>query len=265
MSIRPAPPASGGACARKPMPSRRVAIFGATSAIAQAVARRMAARGDALVLVGRDPQRLAAVAADLSVRGAPAVHALTSDLADASRHDGLVAQAWTALGGIDVALIAHGYLGSQREAETSPAELAAILDTNFTSAASLATHLAAAFEKQGSGTLAAIGSVAGDRGRQSNYAYGAAKGGLAIFLDGLRHRLAAKGVRVVTLKPGFVDTPMTRDFPKGPLWASPDRAAASIVAAIDRGASVAYVPGFWRAIMLVIRALPEWLLFRTRL
>jgi short-subunit dehydrogenase len=245
--------------------SRRVAIFGATSAIAQAVARRMAARGDALVLVGRDTQRLDAVAADLTVRGAPAAHTLAADLTDASHHSDLVRQAWAALGGLDVALIAYGYLGSQREAESSRAELAAILDTNFASAASLAMHLASEFEKQGSGTLAAIGSVAGDRGRQSNYAYGAAKGGLAIFLDGLRHRLASRGVRVVTLKPGFIDTPMTRDFPKGLLWASPESAAACIVAAIDRGASVAYVPGFWRAIMLVIRSLPEWLLFRTRL
>ena len=247
------------------MPSRRVAIFGATSAIAQAVARRMASRGDALVLVGRDAQRLEAVAADLKVRGAAAAHCLAADLADTSRHAELVERARAALEGLDVALIAYGYLGSQRGAESSPAELAAILGTNFTSAASLAMHLAGAFERQGGGTLAAIGSVAGDRGRQSNYAYGAAKGGLAIFLDGLRHRLAGRGVRVVTLKPGFVDTPMTRDFPKGPLWASPDRAAASIVAAIDRGASVAYVPGFWRAIMIAIRALPEWLLFRTRL
>ena len=247
------------------MASRRVAIFAATSAIAQAVARRMAERGDAMLLVGRDARRLEAVAGDLEARGAPAAITLVADLRDASRHRELVTQAWAALGGVDVALIAHGYLGSQREAESSPQELAAILDTNFASAASLAMHLAEAFERQGSGTLAAIGSVAGDRGRQSNYAYGAAKGGLAIFLDGLRHRLAGKGIRVVTLKPGFVDTPMTRDFPKGPLWASADRVAAGIVAAIDRGASVAYVPRFWRAIMLVIRSLPEWLLFKTRL
>ena len=247
------------------MASRRVAIFGATSAIAQAVARRMAARGDALVLVGRDAARLQAVAADLEVRGAPAAHTLVADLNDTAHHADLVRQAWAALGGVDIALIAHGYLGSQREAESSPGELAAILDTNFVSPVSLAMRLAEAFEHQGSGTLAAIGSVAGDRGRQSNYAYGAAKGGLATFLGGLRHRLASRGVRVVTLKPGFIDTPMTRDFPKGPLWASPDRAAAGIVAAIDRGASVTYVPGFWRPIMWVIRALPDWLLFKTRL
>jgi decaprenylphospho-beta-D-erythro-pentofuranosid-2-ulose 2-reductase len=243
----------------------RVAIFGATSAIAQAVARRLAERGDAFILIARDGQRLDAVAADLEVRGASGVHSLVADLTDASRHAELVAQCWAAHGGIDVALIAHGYLGSQRMAESSPAELAAILDANFVSAASLAMRLAESFAQQRSGTLAAIASVAGDRGRQSNYAYGAAKGGLAIFLDGLRHRLAPQGVKVVTIKPGFVDTPMTRDFPKGPLWATPEAVAGGIVRAIDRGASVAYVPGFWRAIMLVIRSLPEWILFRTRL
>jgi decaprenylphospho-beta-D-erythro-pentofuranosid-2-ulose 2-reductase len=244
---------------------RRVAIFGATSAIAQAVAREFARRCDMLVLVGRNAERLAAVASDLRVRGAGAVHTLVADLNETARHDALVEEAWNALGGLDVALIAHGTLGKQREAESSGEKLQEILAANFTSAASLAMGLAQRFERQGSGTLAAIGSVAGDRGRQSNYAYGAAKGGLAIFLDGLRHRLHASGVRVVTLKPGFVDTPMTRDFPKGPLWATPEQAAAAIVRAIDRGASVAYVPGFWRAIMLVIRNLPEWLLFRTRL
>lgn len=244
---------------------RRVAIFGATSAIAQAVARQLAQRCDTLVLVGRNPERLEAVAADVRVRGAGAVHTLVADLNDTGRHDGLVDEAWNALGGLDVALIAHGVLGRQKDAEASGEHLQEILASNFTSAASLAMRLAQRFERQGSGTLAAIGSVAGDRGRQSNYAYGAAKGGLAIFLDGLRHRLHASGVRVVTLKPGFVDTPMTRDFPKGPLWATPEQAAAAIVRAIDRGASVAYVPGFWRAILLVIRSLPEWVLFRTRL
>lgn len=244
---------------------RRVAIFGATSAIAQAVARQMAQRGDPLVLVGRGAERLEAVASDLRVRGAVAVHTLVADLADTAQHEALAAQAWNALGGLDVALIAHGVLGSQKDAEASDERLQEILAANFTSAASLAMRLAPRFERQGRGTLAAIGSVAGDRGRQSNYAYGAAKGGLAIFLAGLRHRLHASGVRVVTLKPGFVDTPMTRDFPKGPLWATPEQAAAAIVRAIDRGAAVAYVPGFWRAIMLVIRALPEWVLFRTRL
>lgn len=245
--------------------ARKALVFGATSAIAQAVARRWAERGDALVIVGRNAEKLATVAQDLRVRGAPAVDVLVADLNDTSLHAELVERAWKAVGGIDVALVAHGVLGSQREAERSTAELRNILDTNFAGTASLLMRLAEAFERQGRGTIAAIGSVAGDRGRQSNYAYGAAKGALAIFLDGMRHRLAPRGIRVVTIKPGFVDTPMTRDFPKGALWATPERVAAAMVRAIDRGVSVAYVPGFWRAIMLVIRSLPEWILFRTRL
>ncbi|HYC37458.1 MAG TPA: SDR family oxidoreductase [Usitatibacter sp.] len=243
----------------------RVLILGATSAIAQATSRIHAGRGDSLFLVARDRERLASVAADLRVRGAMAVETLVADLADDSTHERIVADGWRAFNGLDVALLAYGVLGNQREVESSPEALKAILATNFTSAASLLMRLAALFERQRSGALVAIGSVAGDRGRQSNYAYGAAKGGLAIFMEGLRHRLAGTGVRVVTIKPGFVDTPMTRGFPKGPLWASPERVAAGIVRAIDRGASVAYVPGFWWAIMRVIRSLPEWILFRTRL
>jgi short-subunit dehydrogenase len=245
--------------------ARKVLLIGATSAIAQAVGRIYAARGDALLLIGRNEERLAAVAQDLRVRGAGRADFALADLDRVELHAQLVDGAWQAFGGFDVALIAHGLLGSQSEAERSTAALTSIITTNFTSAASLLTRLAAAFEAQGHGTVAAIGSVAGDRGRQSNYAYGAAKGALAIFLDGLRHRLSRHGVKVVTIKPGFVDTPMTRDFPKGALWASPERVAAGIVRAIDRGASVAYVPGFWRGIMIVIRALPEWILFKTRL
>lgn len=250
---------------RKAKVARKVLLIGATSAIAQAVGRIYAQRGDAMLLVGRNEERLAAVARDLRVRGASRAEFALADLDQIDAHAQLVEAAWRAYGGFDVALIAHGLLGSQSEAERSTTALMSILTTNFTSAASLLTRLAAAFEAQGHGTIAAIGSVAGDRGRQSNYAYGAAKGALAIFLDGMRHRLSRHGVRVVTIKPGFVDTPMTRDFPKGPLWASAGRVAAGIVRAIDRGASVAYVPGFWRGIMLVIRALPEWILFKTRL
>ncbi|MGZ5033930.1 MAG: SDR family oxidoreductase [Usitatibacter sp.] len=245
--------------------ARKVLLIGATSAIAQAVGRIYAQRGDALLLVGRNPERLAAVAQDLRVRGASRAEFALADLDQVDRHAQLVDAAWSAYGGFDVALVAHGLLGSQAEAQRSTAALMSILTTNFTSAASLLTRLALSFEAQGHGTIAAIGSVAGDRGRQSNYAYGAAKGGLAVFLDGMRHRLAPRGVRVVTVKPGFVDTPMTRDFPKGALWSSPERVAAGIVRAIDRGASVAYVPGFWRLVMIVIRSLPEWILFRTRL
>jgi decaprenylphospho-beta-D-erythro-pentofuranosid-2-ulose 2-reductase len=244
----------------------RVLVLGATSAIAQAVARIYAARGCRLYLVARDASRLEAVRADLLARGAAQADAAIADLAAIERHGELVDDAATALGGIDVALIAHGVLPDQARAQASFAETQRALAVNFTSPASLAHEIANRFEKRGQGTLAVIGSVAGDRGRQSNYVYGAAKGGLAIFLQGLRHRLHPRGVKVLTVKPGFVDTPMTAAFPKGPLWASPERVARGIVAAIDRGTSgEAYVPGFWRAIMAVIRAVPERLFVKTRL
>jgi short-subunit dehydrogenase len=131
------------------------------------------------------------------------------------------------------------------------------LQTNGTSVIALLTLLANRFEAQGHGTLAVIGSVAGDRGRQSNYVYGTAKGMLAIFLQGLRNRLHRRGVNVLTIKPGFVDTPMTAGFEKGPLWASPEQVASRIIVAIDKGWDVVYAPAFWRLIMLVITTIPE--------
>lgn len=240
-------------------------VLGGTSAIAHAVARRWAERGDAIVLAGRSAERLETVAQDLRVRGAASVATVVGDLADPGAQEDILARARAALGSIDTALVAYGLLGTQDEAQRDAVALERVLRTNFTSAAAWCERLVAGFEAQGRGTLAVIGSVAGDRGRQSNYVYGSAKGALAIYLDGLRHRLARSAVRVVTIKPGFVDTPMTAEFPKGALWASPDTVAAAIVAAIDRGRPVAYVPGFWRWIMLVVRSVPRAALHRTRL
>jgi len=131
------------------------------------------------------------------------------------------------------------------------------LQTNFTTVVSLLTLLANLFERQGRGSIAVISSVAGDRGRQSNYVYGAAKGALTIYLQGLRNRLAKANVHVLTIKPGFVDTPMTRDFKKGLLWVGPDVIARGIVKAIDKRKDVAYLPFFWRYIMFIIKIIPE--------
>lgn len=238
----------------------KIVIFGATSAIAAACAREWIARGDDLFLVGRNPNKLNAIMSDLAVRKGPdqIVAASRADLNDLSLHEPLVAQARQALGGIDVALIAHGSLPDQKACAASVETTMAEIKTNALSAISLLTLLANAFEREGKGTLAVIGSVAGDRGRQSNYVYGAAKGMLAIYLQGLRNRLAKSGVSVLTIKPGFVDTPMTADLKKGgPLWATPQSVARGIVRAVSRKADVVYLPGFWRAIMLVIRAIPE--------
>lgn len=244
---------------------KRVVIFGATSAIARATARLLAARGDQLFLVARDAAKLGATAQDLRVRGAPAVNVAVADLNDFARHEALLDEAEAALGGLEVVLIAHGTLPDQRELERSFEATERELRTNFLSVVSLLTPLANRLEAQGAGTIAVISSVAGDRGRASNYVYGTAKGALSLFLQGLRNRLYRSGVRVVTIKPGFVDTPMTAGVEKNALFASPEAVAKGIVAALEGGRDVVYLPGFWRLIMLVIRALPERLFKRLNL
>lgn len=236
---------------------KKVLILGATSAIAQAVARKLVQAGDQVFLAGRDPVKLAAIAADLQVIGGKNVASQSLDLNDVSRHEALIAQAENALGGLDAVLVAQGELGDQARAQRDFIHAQSILTTNLVAPISLLSILANRFEQRRSGLIAVISSVAGDRGRQSNYFYGTAKGGLSIFLAGLRNRLARHGVHVLTIKPGFVDTPMTAAFKKGPLWASPERVARGIVRAMNRRSDVVYLPRFWRLIMTVIRLVPE--------
>lgn len=244
---------------------RRVLIVGATSAIAAETARAYAARGARLFLVGRDAARLASIAEDLRARGASQVQTAVLDVLEYDRHAAVLDAAAGAWGGLDVALVAHGLLPDQRQCDESAGATRAALEVNFTATAVLLQQLARRLEAQRGGVLAVITSVAGDRGRQSNYVYGAAKGGLAIFLQGLRNRLHPAGVVVVTLKPGFVDTPMTAHLPKGPLFASARRAGLAIYRAIERRRSVAYIPWFWRPIMFVVKSLPETMFKRLRL
>ena len=236
---------------------KKILIIGATSAIAEAAARQWAARGDAVFLAGRNRQKLDDIAADLKVRGAASVGAFAMDATDVASHAPMLDAAVAALGGLDVALIAHGTLPDQKACEASVTMTLAEIDNNGLSVVALCTLLGNHFEAQGSGSIAVISSVAGDRGRQSNYVYGAAKGMVTRFLQGLRNRLAKKNVQVLTIKPGFVDTPMTAAFSKGALWAQPADVARGIVAAIDKGRDEVYLPGFWRLIMLVIRHIPE--------
>ncbi|MEZ5359397.1 MAG: SDR family oxidoreductase [Candidatus Zixiibacteriota bacterium] len=235
----------------------KVCIIGATSAIAQAVARIYAGRRADLYLVGRDDSRLTTIADDLKIRGASSVQQFALDLTDYDRHDEMIARAWGTLGGMDVVLIAHGVLGVQDDCQKNFAEAKNVFDANFTSAASLLTLLANKFEAQKAGTIAVISSVAGDRGRKSNYVYGASKAAKTVFTDGLRGRLLPSGVNVLTIKPGFVDTPMTKDFKKGLLWASADGIAKGIVKAIDKKKDIAYLPFFWYWIMCIIKHIPE--------
>jgi decaprenylphospho-beta-D-erythro-pentofuranosid-2-ulose 2-reductase len=236
----------------------KVLIIGATSAIAEKAARIFAERGDALFLVGRNDVHLQAIADDLKVRGAPRAAIATLDVADFSAHQTVLDAAERELGGLDIALIAHGTLSDQNDCQASVETLRREFDINAVSVMALLTVLANNFVARKQGTLAVISSVAGDRGRQSNYVYGSAKAAVSTFLSGLRQRLAKANVNVLTIKPGFVDTPMTAAIAnKGALWAKPDRIAAGIVRAIDKRKSVVYLPWFWNPIMLVIKFIPE--------
>lgn len=234
-----------------------ILIIGATSAIAQATARRFAADGARFFLVGRAKSKLKAVRDDLRVCGAAEVQTYALDLTQINGHAAMIDAAQAALGTLDAALISHGSLGDQAASEALVSEALKEWETNCTSVIALLTLLANTFERQRHGTIAVISSVAGDRGRRSNYVYGAAKAALNVFLDGLRSRLSRAGVAVVTIKPGIVDTPMTVGMKKNFLFASPERVAQDIHRAIVRGTPVVYTPGFWRYVMLLLRAVPE--------
>lgn len=232
-------------------------ILGATSAIARAVSTQLAPKGASFFLVARNTTKLDSVAKDLLTRGAASVATFVANLDDTALHPQILAAAEKSLGGIEVALIAYGVLGNQRQAQVNYGAAEAILRTNFLSAVSLITLLANYFEAKRQGTLAVITSVAGERGRKSNYVYGASKGALNIFLDGLRNRIDRNGVHVLTIRPGLVDTPMTAHVPKGPLFASPAAVAHGILNAIEKRKDSVYVPGFWALIMFIVRNVPQ--------
>ena len=236
---------------------KRVLIIGANSAIARKVAELFAAEKAALFLVSRDRSNLEAVAQDLRVRGASQVYTACFEALETDAHEALVSRAFDELRGIDVALIAHGALSDQEKCETSWTEAEKDLRVNFLSIVSILTPLANLMEREKNGCIAVISSVAGDRGRQSNYIYGAAKGAVTVFLQGLRNRLARNGVHVLTVKPGFVSTPMTAHLRQGPLFAEPGRVAEDICRAIQKRKNVLYTPWFWKYIMLVIIHMPE--------
>jgi decaprenylphospho-beta-D-erythro-pentofuranosid-2-ulose 2-reductase len=242
----------------------KILIIGATSAIASEVTRIYAAQGHALYLLARDGERLAALVAELEARGADLRGHASGDLDDLERNAGRVTAAIEALGTIDIALIAHGYLGDQRRSESSLDEALKILGTNFTSPISLLIPLANHFEGQGAGHLAAITSVAGERGRPRNFTYGAAKGGLSRYLEGQRSRLRPRGVFVHNIKLGPVDTPMTIGHEKNVLFADKRAVAQTIVRVLGGRRHAVYVPWFWGVIMAIVRMLPEPLFARLK-
>ena len=240
--------------------SENVLVLGATSGIARALCHTLCRRGCNLILAGRNLAELEKDAADLQLRYKTSVFTEIFEALDYDGHKEFFSRCVRRFDNrIDGVILCYGYLPEQAETETNFAEAQRTIDTNFTSTVSVLNHAALQLQKQESGYIAAISSVAGDRGRKSNYTYGAAKAGLSCYLQGLRNRLHECGVAVLTIKPGFVHTPMTEGLldPRSPLVATPERVARAIDAAIRRRKDVAYTPWFWHWIMAIIVAIPE--------
>jgi decaprenylphospho-beta-D-erythro-pentofuranosid-2-ulose 2-reductase len=259
---------SSNAVAARRVTAETFLILGATSGIAQAICQVLAARGCRLVLAGRNGGELERLKNDLQVRHQTVVECVHFDALDFASHAVFVERCTSAFdGGLDGAILCYGYMVEQQLAQSDFAAAQRTIDVNFTSAVSVLERLAFYFSARRRGVIAAISSVAGDRGRQSNYIYGASKAGLSAYLQGLRNRLSKSGVHVLTIKPGFVATAMTDGLvnPKSPLLASPERVARHIDRAIRLRRNVIYTPWFWRPIMLVIRSIPEVLFKRMKL
>jgi short-subunit dehydrogenase len=248
------------------MSHKRIVIFGANSAMAEACAIKWADPHTHFYLVGRNEAHLNSVSKNLSARASSRVMIKVEDLDKIERHESLVREAAGVLGGFDRVLLAYGTLGDQDQFNRDTSAALANIATNFVSPVSLLLEIAKQIEAQNFSTeVVVIGSVAGDRGRPSNFIYGSAKGGLALFLQGLRARLFKTGSLVLTVKPGFVDTPMTAKFRKGLLWAKPEKIAKVIDCALRRRVDVVYAPKFWRIILFVIRIIPECIFKRLKL
>ncbi|GGG63494.1 SDR family oxidoreductase [Edaphobacter dinghuensis] len=236
---------------------RKILVLGATSGIAEATCRIWASQGARLFLVARNAEKLAAVATDLRTRGASYVDTAVADLDNTEQHPALLAHAVNSLTGLDVAYLTYGILGDQAKAEQDFNTAAQIIYTNYMAPVSLLTWLANFCVQRHGGTLAVISSVAGDRGRKSNYLYGSSKAGLSAFLGGLRNRVDREGVTVLSIKPGPVKTAMTAGMKGSEKFADADKVAQSIVKAIDKQQDVLYVPFQWQPIMFIIRNIPE--------
>jgi decaprenylphospho-beta-D-erythro-pentofuranosid-2-ulose 2-reductase len=239
-------------------PLRKVVVLGATSGIALEVQRLLAQKGCELLLVARSPQRLAAIQPDLIARGARQVLAYAADLTSIQHHAGIFEFARRSFPDFDTVLLTYGTMRDQRDSESSVDVLLDELLANYVSAAALLTLFSADLERRGSGCIAAITSVAGDRGRRANYVYGSAKGALSLFLQGLRSRLHPTGVKVITIKPGPVQTPMTDHLANAARFADPQRVARDIVRALERRSpDVLYTPKIWRYVMSAVEHIPE--------
>jgi len=242
---------------------KNVLILGATSDMAQAIAKKYAAEGWGLTLAALEMDLLVPIASDLKVRSDVELQIRDFNATDYASHQAL----YESLEHKPDAVIAcFGYMGDQLDARTDMAEVQRTIDINFTGMVSVLNIIAADFEKRGNGTIAAISSVAGDRGRQSNYIYGSAKAGLTAYLSGLRNRLAKKGVHVMTIKPGFVHTKMTESMAlPAALTASPEQVAEAVYRGMQRGSNTIYILWMWRFIMLVIKHIPEFIFKKMKM
>ncbi|TLU85796.1 MAG: SDR family oxidoreductase [Chlorobium sp.] len=245
---------------------KKILIIGATSAIAEATARCYAKEGAMFYLLARNEERLASLASDLKIRGALSVDYSLLDVKERANHEQELLRAKDTLGNIDIALVAHGTLGNQGACEEDPEVALLELETNAFSTIALLTRLANIFEKQSHGTLAVISSVAGDRGRASNYVYGTAKAAVTTFCEGLQARMFKSGVHVLIIKPGLVATPMTEGLSMPAfLVAEPALIAADIFRAIEKKIDVLYTPWFWKYIMIGIIHIPATLFKKANL
>ncbi|MEX2015398.1 MAG: SDR family oxidoreductase [Candidatus Hydrogenedentales bacterium] len=252
------------AVAPEAVATRGVVILAATSAIARAIANELAARGYALILAARDMEDAEAIAQDLRVRQEAVVYAMQWDAADFDSHAAFVDSCVDRFGGeLEGVVMVSGFQEDQKRAESDWAASKRSIDVNLTGAVSVLNQFANRLEGQGHGFIVGISSVAGDRGRQSNYLYGAAKAGFTTYLEGLRNRLYHVGVHVLTVKPGFVDTKAT--YGEVPFAADPKDVGRAIVLALERRRNVIYVPWFWRYIMLIIRLVPETVFKRLKM
>lgn len=239
-----------------------VLILGARSDIGIAAAHAFAARGHAIQLALRGPDRAAADAADIALRHGVTVTCHGFDVLDGQSHGAFIDNLPELP---HIVVCAVGLMGDQDRNRADPARAALVLRSNLEGPAAILERLAERFAARGSGVIIGISSVAGDRGRAANYLYGAAKAGFTAWLSGLRQRLSNSGVRVVTVKPGFVRTAMTDGLRLSPLLtASPAQVAQRIVAASRGGSEVIYVQRRWWLVMAIVKLLPEALFKRTR-
>lgn len=240
-------------------------VLGATSPIARATARAMAKRGHDVYVAARDLDEARRLALDLEVRHQVRAVAGTFDALDFEQHGAFITAVTEAVGPIDVALVAFGDMGDQDTSQADFTQAHRVIDVNYTGAVSICERIAEAMLERGAGTLIGLSSVAGDRGRASNYIYGSAKGAFTLYLQGLRNRLFSQGVHVMTVKLGFVDTPMTFGL-KTPLpVADPDATGEAIVRAAEQRRDMLYHPAFWAGVMGIIKNIPEAVFKRMKL